>query len=71
MEQGNEMKRCNGRCETCNVNQRTYCAAQMSYYNQQEIYEIKSMLHKMMKKNDDVLVLREEINDDQLVKNIE
>lgn len=67
----NDDKRCNGRCETCNVNQRTYCSAQMSYYNQQEIYEIKSMLNKMMEKNDDVLVLREEINDDQLVNNIE
>lgn len=39
-------KGCNGRCEACNVNQRTYCAAQMAYYAQQEISEIKALLTK-------------------------
>lgn len=70
MEQANEVKKCNGRCEMCNVNQRSYCSAQMAYYNQQEIFEIKSMLMKMSEKNEDLVVLREEVNDDQLVKNI-
>ena len=66
-----EVKRCNGRCEECNVNQRTYCSAQMAYYNQQEIVEIKAMLMKMNAKDGDLLVLRSDDNNDQLVKNIE
>lgn len=41
-----EKRECDGHCERCNVNQRTYCAAQMAYYNQQEIAEIKDMLLK-------------------------
>lgn len=44
--------KCNGRCELCNVNQRTYCAAQMAYYAQQEIYEIKTMLNGIVSKKD-------------------
>jgi hypothetical protein len=30
-----EEKKCTGRCELCNPNQRTYCAAQKSYYMEQ------------------------------------
>ena len=65
----NEDKKCNGRCEMCNTNQRTYCAAQMSYYNQQEISEIKSMLMKMQNKEDSPLVLMDYVDDNQFVKN--
>ena len=46
MEENKEVKGCNGRCELCNINQRTYCAAQMAYFNQQEIAEIKAILAK-------------------------
>ena len=35
---------CSGHCERCSVNQRTYCAAQRSYFLEQEIMEIKTML---------------------------
>lgn len=52
---------CSGRCENCNVNQRTYCAAQMAYYAQQEIEEIKAFLASLaQKKEDAIVVLREE-----------
>lgn len=37
---------CTGHCERCSVNQRTYCAAQRSYFLEQEIIEIKSMLQQ-------------------------
>ena len=37
-------KKCDGHCETCNINQRTYCAAQIAYYNQQEINAIKAAI---------------------------
>lgn len=37
---------CTGHCERCSVNQRTYCAAQRSYFLEQEITEIKSMLQQ-------------------------
>lgn len=37
---------CTGHCERCSVNQRTYCAAQRSYFLEQEIAEIKSMLQQ-------------------------
>ena len=45
MEENKEQaKKCNGRCESCNINQRTYCAAQIAYYNQQEINAIKAAI---------------------------
>ena len=45
MEENKEQQnKCNGRCENCNINQRTYCAAQMAYYNQQEISSIKAVI---------------------------
>lgn len=37
---------CTGHCERCSVNQRTYCAAQRSYFLELEITEIKSMLQQ-------------------------
>lgn len=39
-----EKRVCDGHCERCDINQRTYCAAQLSFYNQQEISEIKRMI---------------------------
>lgn len=61
MEEKNEQaKKCDGRCETCNINQRTYCAAQISYYNQQEIAEIKSFLSDFCKRGEGDIILREE-----------
>lgn len=53
---------CSGRCENCNVNQRTYCASQMAYYAQQEIAEIKAILASFSnkKEEDSIVVLREE-----------
>ena len=39
-----EKRICDGHCEKCNINQRSYCSAQMAYYNQKEIAEIKAML---------------------------
>ena len=53
MENNTTEHKCNGRCEMCNVNQRTYCASQMSYYAQQEIGEIKAILNQMISKQDD------------------
>lgn len=45
MEESKEQpKKCDGHCETCNINQRTYCAAQIAYYNQQEINAIKAAI---------------------------
>ena len=41
-----ETRTCDGHCDRCNMNQRTYCSAQMAYYNQQEIAEIKAILTK-------------------------
>ena len=42
-----ERKGCDGHCEKCNLNQRTYCAAQMAYYNQQEIAAIKAAMREV------------------------
>ena len=44
---GQVNNQCDGYCETCNINQRTYCASQIAYYNQQEISEIKKMLQTL------------------------
>ena len=60
--------KCNGKCEECSVNQRTYCASQMAYYAQQQIAEIKAAIVAMGRKDeeDSIVVLRKEQNaDDQ------
>lgn len=60
MEENKEQpKKCDGRCETCNLNQRTYCAAQIGYYNQQEIAAIKAVLATLTASNEQVIIARE------------
>lgn len=62
MEENNnniQPKKCDGHCETCNINQRTYCAAQMSYYLQGEISQIKAALARLADKGDTSIILRE------------
>ena len=44
MENSQNIKECSGRCEMCNINQRTYCSAQKAYYLEQELIEIKALL---------------------------
>ena len=60
----NEEKKvgCSGRCENCNMNQRTYCASQMAYYAQKEVAEIKAIIMSLVKSKyeDAIVVLREE-----------
>lgn len=66
--------KCNGRCEECSVNQRTYCASQMAYYAQQEIAAIKAIIVASYKKDEDgsiVLLHREEEAEDPESENIE
>lgn len=65
--------KCNGRCEECNLNQRTYCSAQMSYYAQRQIAELKAALIAMYRKDDDrIVVLRnEESRNDDVHENEE
>ena len=62
MESESKKVGCSGRCENCNVNQRTYCAAQMAYYAQQEIAEIKAVLGSFTQKKeeDNIVVLRQD-----------
>lgn len=62
MEGENKKVGCSGRCENCNVNQRTYCASQMAYYAQQEMNEIKAYLVSLVKSKyeDSIVVLRED-----------
>ena len=56
---GNEQpKKCDGRCETCNINQRTYCAAQMAYYNQQEIASMKAILERFSSRSEQDIILK-------------
>ena len=52
--------KCNGRCESCSVSQRTYCSAQISYYLLEELSIIKSMLQ--VPENDKPIILRSEPN---------
>ena len=54
--------KCNGRCEECSINQRTYCASQMAYYAQQEIAAIKAIIVASYKKDEDgdIVLLRQE-----------
>ena len=61
MEDNNNIqpKKCDGHCETCNINQRTYCAAQMAYYLQGEISQIKAVLARLADKGDTSIILQE------------
>lgn len=71
MEENNNIqpKKCDGHCETCNINQRTYCAAQMAYYLQGEISQIKAVLARLADKGDTSIILREKCveNEDKSV----
>ena len=71
MEENNNIqpKKCDGHCETCNINQRTYCAAQMTYYLQGEISQIKAVLARLADKGDTNIILREKCaeNEDKSV----
>lgn len=62
MENEDKKIGCTGRCENCNVNQRTYCASQMAFYAQSEISTIKSMLLSIIndKFEDRIIVLRDD-----------
>ena len=67
--QQSSVQKCDGHCETCNINQRTYCAAQMSYYMQAEISQIKAVLARLADKGDTNIILREKCaeNEDKSV----
>ena len=71
MEENNNIqpKKCDGHCETCNINQRTYCAAQMVYYLQGEISQIKAVLARLADRGDTNIILREKCaeNEDKSV----
>ena len=56
-KQQQQIQKCDGHCETCNINQRTYCAAQMSYYMQGEISQIKAVLARFGDKGDTSIIL--------------
>ena len=71
MEENNNIqpKKCDGHCETCNINQRTYCASQMAYYLQGEISQIKAVLARLEDKGDNNIILQEKCveNEDKSV----
>ena len=52
---------CDGKCIDCSINQRTYCAAQMAYYNQQEIAAIKAILERNSSETTNPLINRENV----------
>lgn len=58
-------KKCDGRCETCNINQRTYCSAQIAYYNQQEIAEIKAVLATFIAADQQGIITHEKISENE------
>ena len=68
----NEVRQCDGRCEKCNIYQRTYCSAQMAYYNQQEIAEIKRMLVSQSDSTVQTIISKDvvvDINEEQTIDN--
>ena len=71
MEENNNIqpKKCDGHCETCNINQRTYCASQMAYYLQGEISQIKAILARLEDNGDNNIILQEKCakNEDKSV----
>lgn len=66
MEENKEQpKKCDGHCETCNINQRTYCAAQIAYYNQQELASIKAVLATFMASGEQCIITHEKSQENE------
>lgn len=66
MEENKEQpKKCDGHCETCNINQRTYCAAQIAYYNQQELASIKAVLATFMTSGEQCIITHEKSQENE------
>lgn len=66
MEENNEQpKKCDGHCETCNINQRTYCAAQIAYYNQQEINAIKAAMADFLACGKETIITKNKIEENE------
>lgn len=66
-----ENKRCNGKCENCDINQRTYCAAQRAYYNQMDIAEIKAILMRKDNSPIETIITNESVVESQENSEIE
>ena len=58
-----ENKKCDGHCENCTINQRTYCAAQMAYYNQNEISQIKAIVASLSTPDDRNIILKDKVQE--------
>ena len=74
MEGETKKQGCIGRCENCNVNQRTYCASQMAYYAQQELAEIKAFLASFSQSKEEegeIVTLRDEEEVDEVANDID
>lgn len=65
MEDNKEKIGCNGRCDMCNINQRTYCAAQMAYYNQEEIGQIRAILESLMTMDNKSIILKGKVSENE------
>ena len=66
MEENKEQQnKCNGRCENCNINQRTYCAAQIAYYNQQEINAIKAAISDFLACGRETIITKNKIEENE------
>ena len=59
-----EEKKCTGRCELCTPNQRTYCAAQKTYYMEQDIADIKKLLSGKDDGTITTIVAKDDIEDE-------
>ena len=58
-----EDKKCDGHCENCTINQRTYCAAQMAYYNQNEISQIKAIVASLTTSDDKNIIIKDKVQE--------
>ena len=67
MEDNKELKGCNGRCETCSINQRSYCSAQKAYYIEQDLLEIKQMLKVKNEGVIETIIVKEDVKDNVIV----
>lgn len=66
MDSNTIKNRCDGKCENCNINQRTYCAAQIAYYNQEEIGQIKAILANIAVSSEGSVILRKKVAENTL-----
>ena len=60
-----ETKKCDGRCETCDINQRTYCCAQRMYYLMGDISAIRAQISHLFSTDNKTIIIDDKMQENE------